>query len=129
MGTMNDPVKLHGVGITHFRAGRLTEAAQAFAEAYPMAEAAGDRQKAAEILNDLGVAQRELGDWAAAEAALQRAYALFAELGNVKGKAQVLGNLGNVKRPTPINNRPKCLRKSATAIRRCSCGRPSAACA
>ena len=93
---MNDPVKLHALGITHFRAGRFADAAQAFADAYAMAEAAGDRQRAAEALNDLGVARRELAEWVQAEAALEKAYALFAELGNAKGKAQVMGNMGSV---------------------------------
>ena len=36
---MNDLVKLHGLGITHYRAGRFAEASQAFAEAYALAEA------------------------------------------------------------------------------------------
>jgi tetratricopeptide (TPR) repeat protein len=93
---MNDPLKLHALGITHFRAGRFADAAQAFADAYAAAEAARDRQKAAEILNDMGVARRELAEWVQAEAALEKAYILFAELGNVKGKAQVMGNIGSV---------------------------------
>src|SRR5574342_685857 len=93
---MKDPVKLHGVGITHFRAGRFADAAQAFAEAYAAVEASGDRHWAAEILNDLGVARRELADWVQAEAALEEAYALFTELGDVKGKAQAMGNVASV---------------------------------
>jgi len=93
---MDDPVKLHGLGITHFRAGRFADAAQAFAMAYAAAEAAGERQRAAEALNDLGVARRELAEWVQAEAALEKAYALFAELGNATGKAQVMGNMGSV---------------------------------
>lgn len=91
-----DPVKLHALGITHFRASRFADAAQAFAEAYAAAEAKGDRLKEAEILNDMGVARRELAEWVQAEAALEKAYALFAELGNTKGKAQVMGNMGSV---------------------------------
>jgi tetratricopeptide (TPR) repeat protein len=94
--TMSDSVKLHALGITHFRAGRFAEAVQAFGEAYEAAEMTGDRQRAAEILNDMGVTRRELSEWSQAEAVLKEAYALFAELGNVKGKAQVLGNMGSV---------------------------------
>ncbi len=93
---MADLVKLHAVGITHFRAGRFEDAAQALAEAYAAAETAGDRQRAAEILNDMGVTRRELAEWVQAEAALDKAYLIFVELGNVKGKAQVMGNLGSV---------------------------------
>jgi tetratricopeptide (TPR) repeat protein len=93
---MSDLVKLHGLGITHYRAGRFAEASQALAKAFAIAEAQDERQRAAEILNDLGVARRELGEWVQAEAALQKAYGLFAELSNVKGKAQVMGNMGSV---------------------------------
>ena len=93
---MADLAKLHALGITHFRAGRFEDAAQALAEAYAAAEAAGDRQRAAEILNDMGVTRRELAEWVQAEAALDKAYLILVELGNVKGKAQVIGNLGSV---------------------------------
>ena len=93
---MNDPIKLHALGITHFRAGRFSDAARAFAEAYAAAERGGDRQKAAEILNDMGVARREMADWLQAEAALDKSYVLFAELDNLEGKAQVMGNMGSV---------------------------------
>jgi tetratricopeptide (TPR) repeat protein len=93
---MTDPVQLHALGITHFRAGRFADAAQALAEAYALSEASGDRQRAAEILNDMGVTRRELAEWVQAEAALEKAYLIFVELGNVKGKAQVMGNMGSV---------------------------------
>jgi tetratricopeptide (TPR) repeat protein len=93
---MNDPVKLHALAITHFRAGRFEDAAQALAEAYAAAETAGDRQRAAEILNDMGVTRRELAEWVQAESALEKAYLIFTELGNLKGKAQVMGNMGSV---------------------------------
>jgi tetratricopeptide (TPR) repeat protein len=93
---MNDPVKLHALGITHFRAGRFAEAVQALSEAHKAAETAGDRQRVAEILNDIGVTRRELSEWGQAEAVLKEAYALFAELGSVRGKAQVMGNMGSV---------------------------------
>jgi tetratricopeptide (TPR) repeat protein len=93
---MTDPVKLHALGITHYRAGRFRDAAQAFGDALAAAEASGDRARAAEILNDLGVTRRELAEWVQAEAALEKAYVIFAELGNVQGKAQVMGNMGSV---------------------------------
>ncbi len=93
---MNDAMKLHAVGITHYRAGRYSEAVQAFVEARAAAEANEDRHKVAEILNDLGVARRELTEWTPAQAALEEAYALFAELGSARGKAQVMGNMGSV---------------------------------
>jgi hypothetical protein len=44
----------------------------------------------------MGVTRRELAEWVQAEAALEKAYAMFVELGNVKGKAQVMGNMGSV---------------------------------
>jgi len=93
---MTDPVKLHALGITHFRASRFADAAQALADAYDAAEASGDRQRAAEILNDMAVTRRELAEWEEAEADLEKAYVIFAELGNVKGKAQVMGNMGSI---------------------------------
>ena len=93
---MTDPLKLHALGITHFRAGRFADAAQALVDASDMAEASEDRQRTAEILNDLGVTYRELDEWEQAEAALEKAYVIFAELGNVKGKAQVMGNMGSI---------------------------------
>jgi tetratricopeptide (TPR) repeat protein len=93
---MTDPVKLHALGITHFRAGRFADAAQALVDASDVAEAGEDRQRTAEILNDLGVTYRELKEWEQAEAALEKAYVIFAELGNVKGKAQVMGNMGSI---------------------------------
>jgi len=93
---MQDANTYHKLGINHFRAGHLDDAAQAFDEALAAVEAEDDRHKEAEILNDLGVTRRELGEWDQAEAALAKADVLFTSLGDVKGQAQVAGNLGSV---------------------------------
>lgn len=88
--------QLHTLGIDHYRAGRYAEAAQAFEQACTAARAGGDRRRAAEALNDLGVARRELNEWDAARDALTEARSLFVELKDRKGEAQAIGNLASV---------------------------------
>jgi tetratricopeptide (TPR) repeat protein len=87
---------LHTQGINHYRAGRYADAAHAFEQAQAAAQTAGDRRQAAEALNDLGVARRELREWDAAQAALEAARTLFVELQDIKGQAQAIGNLASV---------------------------------
>ena len=93
---MDDFKTLHASGINHYRAARYAEAARAFDQAHAAAQAAGERRQAAEALNDVGVARRELGEWEAAEAALVEARDLFAGLEDGKGEAQAIGNLASV---------------------------------
>ena len=93
---MSDCKTIHAQGINHYRAGRYGEAAEAFDQAYAAAQAAGDRRQAAEALNDLGVARRELSEWEAAGDALVLARDLFAGLEDIRGQAQAIGNLASV---------------------------------
>ena len=92
----DDRRALHGRGIDHYRAGRYSEAASCFEQALADARAVDDRRRAAEALNDLGVARRELDEWDAAEAALTEARSLFEALQDRKGEAQAIGNLASV---------------------------------
>ncbi|MGQ9501723.1 MAG: tetratricopeptide repeat protein [Anaerolineae bacterium] len=93
---MDDWQKLHAKGIQHYRAKCYAAAAQSFEEARIAAEQAGERHYLAEALNDLGVTRRELGEWDAAQQALEAAYGLFRELQDARGQAQALGNLASV---------------------------------
>lgn len=93
---MGDWRKLYTEGIQHYRAKRYAAAARSFEEARAAAEQAGERHCLAEVLNDLGVARRELSEWDTAQQALEAAYALFRELQDARGQAQALGNLASV---------------------------------
>ncbi|MGC8879901.1 MAG: tetratricopeptide repeat protein [Anaerolineae bacterium] len=93
---MGDWKKLYKEGIQHYQAKRYAAAAQSFEKARVAAEQAGERHRLAEVLNDLGVARRELGEWDAAQWALEAAYTLFGELQDTRGQAQALGNLASV---------------------------------
>lgn len=93
---MRDWQELHAEGIQHYRAKRYTAAAQSFEAARRAAEQAGERHHLAKVLNDLGVTRRELGEWDAAQQALEAAYALFGEFQDARGQAQALGNLASV---------------------------------
>ena len=55
----------------------------------------GDRLGQAEALNDLGVVQRQTGDYPAAAASHQQALELFRDLGDRHGQASALNDLGD----------------------------------
>lgn len=86
--------KLHEEGVKLFRQGKVEAALEKLNEA--LAAADDDRQRTAEIYNDLGVARRQLKDYAAAHQALDEAMNRFVELADEKGQAQTLGNRGAV---------------------------------
>jgi len=88
--------RLHNSGVAAFRSQQYDEAGRILEQAYTAAQAERDSRKAGEILNDLGVIQRELGHMETAESTLDQAYQVFAELGDTKGQAQATGNLANV---------------------------------
>jgi tetratricopeptide (TPR) repeat protein/transcriptional regulator with XRE-family HTH domain len=60
----------------------------------------GDRLSEADTLAELGVLQRETGDYSAATASLARALALYGEAGDPFGQADALNSLGVVQQET-----------------------------
>ncbi len=82
--------KLHKEGIGLFRKGNIEDALQKLTEALQNAD--DQSHQAAEIYNDLGVIQSQLGDYEAAYQALDKAEDRFSDLANEKGLAQTLGN-------------------------------------
>jgi tetratricopeptide (TPR) repeat protein/DNA-binding SARP family transcriptional activator len=89
---------LNGLGVAHWRAGRLPQAAEHFREAMVLFRAAGDRAGEARALHFAGIA--ELGQDRYREAAghFRQALALFRAVGDRIGEARGLGNLGVVER-------------------------------
>jgi hypothetical protein len=55
---------------------------------------AGDRLGEADTLAELGIVQRETGDYPAATASLARAFELYGDAGDLHGQANVLNQLG-----------------------------------
>ncbi len=82
--------KLHKEGVGLFRKGNPEDALQKLTEALQNTD--DQSQQAAEIYNDLGVIQSQLGDYEAAYQALDKAKDSFLDLGDEKGLAQTLGN-------------------------------------
>ena len=80
-------------GLHLFRADRLAEAAEKFAEAARACAAQGDRAGEAEMLNNLCVARMGLKEWAAAIAAVEPTLAVFQELGDELRATQAVANL------------------------------------
>jgi DNA-binding SARP family transcriptional activator/tetratricopeptide (TPR) repeat protein len=74
--------------------GRYAEALYVHQRSLDMAMRAGSRVMEASALGHIGVAQRHLGEWAAAEDNLLRAAELKARLENPIGRAETLGDLG-----------------------------------
>lgn len=70
------------------------QAAERFALAQSAYAQIGDPLKAAEMLNNLGVAYQQAGRYEQAEAALRDAQHRLAELGDQHREAQALGSLG-----------------------------------
>jgi tetratricopeptide (TPR) repeat protein len=58
------------------------------------ARQAGDRLGEADTLTELGIVQRETGDYPAAAASLARALALYGDAADLPGQAHALGQLG-----------------------------------
>ncbi|HEU5057588.1 MAG TPA: tetratricopeptide repeat protein, partial [Kofleriaceae bacterium] len=78
--------------------GRGSEAAEDLREAARLARAAGDRAVEGHALRNLGVSERDAGDFAAAREHLERAAELFEELGDRTSLARTIGNLGTMYR-------------------------------
>jgi tetratricopeptide (TPR) repeat protein len=86
------PESLRQAGLDHYRADRLPEAAQAFAEAAAAYDAAGDRAAAAEMRNNAAVVRMAQADWAGAQAALAGTPELFRALGDRRREGEALAN-------------------------------------
>ncbi|NUS73559.1 MAG: helix-turn-helix domain-containing protein [Corynebacteriales bacterium] len=78
---------LADLGFTHAAAGRLTQALSAYELA---AHAEVDDNLAATLALRIGLAQRDLGDWKAAQTRFRQAGQLFEELGHRPGQSQAL---------------------------------------
>lgn len=75
---------------------RYQEAVDRFSLAERAYAEAGDKLKAAEMLNNIGVVYRRAGQHKEAARALEDARQTFADLDEQQRKAQVLGNLGGL---------------------------------
>ncbi len=82
--------QLHEEGVSLFRKGNLEAALEKLNGA--LQEADEESRRAAEIHNDLGVIHSQLGDFAVAYEALDKAMDRFTALDDEKGQAQTLGN-------------------------------------
>jgi tetratricopeptide (TPR) repeat protein len=77
-----------------FEQGQFQEAAAQFSAAQRAYTQAGDSLKAAEMLNNVGVAYRRARKHQQAVGALEEARQIFSHLGDRTREAQTLGNLG-----------------------------------
>jgi tetratricopeptide (TPR) repeat protein len=82
------------IGMTLYRLGRIAEARQAYMRVIPPARAAGDLHTAAAAYNNLGRAASDEGDGSTAVNALQRARAIFRELGMPTEIARTTWSIG-----------------------------------
>jgi tetratricopeptide (TPR) repeat protein len=87
---------LKASGIQLFQQGQTEQAIARFEAAASAFEGAGNVTAAAEMWNNVGVAQRRLKRWEAAVSALEMASARFQALGDKVGQGQTLANLGDV---------------------------------
>jgi tetratricopeptide (TPR) repeat protein/transcriptional regulator with XRE-family HTH domain len=91
---------LHAVALPAAMSGFLTarghwdQSAALHQSALTAARRAGDRRGEADTLAELGVLQREMGDYAAAATSLEQALALYGEAGDLLGQAFPLNHLG-----------------------------------
>jgi tetratricopeptide (TPR) repeat protein len=74
--------------------GHWDQSAAIHHSALAAARQAGDRLGEADALNELGVLQRETGDYPAAAATLTRALAVYRDIGDPAGQAYALNELG-----------------------------------
>jgi tetratricopeptide (TPR) repeat protein len=91
-----DPQAAEGEGQHLFAQEKYREAAKRFSLAQSAYADAGNDLKAAEMLNNAGVAYRRCRKHKEAANALEEARVLFARLDDQQREAQVLGNLGGL---------------------------------
>jgi len=101
-------------GLRLFQEGLYEEAIVQFEKAKNAFAAEGNDVEVAEMVNNLGVIYRMLGQWDEAIAALEEAKSTFVRLGDRSREAQTLGNLGGLyasKGERETSN--ECLRQAA----------------
>jgi tetratricopeptide (TPR) repeat protein len=91
-----DPHTAEQEGQRLFAEERYDEAVAQFSQAQQAYVEAGDELKAAEMLNNVGVAYRRSRKNEEAAAALEEARRVFARAGDQQREAQALGNLGGL---------------------------------
>jgi tetratricopeptide (TPR) repeat protein len=91
-----DPLTIETEGQRLFEQERYKEAAERFLLAQRAYAEAGKELKAAEMLNNVGVAYRRGRKHKEAVSALEEARQTFAHLGDQQREAQALGNLGGL---------------------------------
>ncbi|HTU76592.1 MAG TPA: tetratricopeptide repeat protein, partial [Trebonia sp.] len=89
---------LNGLGVAHWRAGRLAQATRHHREAMVLFRAVGDQAGEARSLHGVGIAELDQHRYREAAGHLQRALALFRAVGDRLGESRALGNLGVIER-------------------------------
>lgn len=101
-------------GLRLFQEGLYEEAIAQFEKAQEMFAAEGNEIEVAEMVNNLGVIYRMLGQWDEAIASLEQARATFVRLGDRNREAQTLGNLGGLYASKGERDKAnECLRQAA----------------
>ncbi|HEX2907847.1 MAG TPA: tetratricopeptide repeat protein [Phototrophicaceae bacterium] len=93
---MTSAQELQERGVKLFQQRDFEAAAQQFQQAQSVYEAEGHRDLAAEMLTNIGLVHRTLGENQQALEAMQSALAVFQELNDTLRTAKVLGNMGGV---------------------------------
>ncbi|MCA9897672.1 MAG: tetratricopeptide repeat protein [Anaerolineales bacterium] len=96
MNSSPTPHTLKDEGMRLFQQGKRREALPLFEQASAGFAAQEDVGNQAEMLNNMGVVLRVLGDWETAVATLTQAATLFQQIGDASRQAQTLGNLGDL---------------------------------
>ena len=106
--------ELKDEGLRLFQEGLYEEAIVQFEKAQEMFAAEGNDVEVAEMVNNLGVIYRMLGQWDEAIAALEQAKTTFVRLGDRSREAQTLGNLGGLYASKGERDKSnECLRQAA----------------
>jgi tetratricopeptide (TPR) repeat protein len=114
MGNAASAQELKEEGLRLFREGLYEEALTKFRQAQEGFAAEGNDIEAAEMVNNLGIIHRMLGQWDEAIAALDEAKATFVRLGDRGREAQSLGNLGGLYASRGERDKAtECLRQAA----------------
>ncbi|MCA9919239.1 MAG: tetratricopeptide repeat protein [Anaerolineales bacterium] len=96
MNSFPSPQTLKDEGMRLFQQGKRREALAAFEQAAAGFATQDDLGNQAEMLNNIGVVLRVLGDGETAVSTLTQAANLFQQIGDTSRHAQTLGNLGDL---------------------------------